>query len=334
MIFLVESRNWENDGQRNENALARAAPAGGRANPSRRRTAPLPHLSSSLPPGEARLVSAAVGSSGLPPLLLAARARRLGKDASLARGGVACRWSGGDCAVVGRPARWSWRGRLCCGWCRRRPRSPCRPARAAAAWAGGHIALAGWCSGEDEGPPAVGWRREQLGGWSVAARGRAAASVARLCCCRAVRGSPWGLDVDLGCHGVVVAHSGGLGWLTVAVGHLWRWAVGERPVSVPTPLVVVRALPSLKGWPSPSRGPVLVSRPAAGPSSSRARQQDRAHLAPGCRIELVSRPVQQGGSPEANFGRPIGSRRWGLPRGVKGEAFPFVSLVGVATGLG
>ena len=32
-------------------------------------------------------------------------------------------------------------------------------------------------------------------------------------------------------------------------------------------------------------------------------------------------------------GRPIGSRRWGSPRGAKGGTFLLVSLVGLAAGL-
>ncbi|XBI87330.1 hypothetical protein VPH35_025443 [Triticum aestivum] len=77
------------------------------------------------------------------------------------------------------------------------------------------------------------------------------------------------------------------------------------------------------------RGTDLVSCPAAGPSSSRARQQDRPRLAPGCRTEPVSRPVQQDKEMEAHFGRPLRSRRWGSPRDAKAGTFPFVSLGGV-----
>ncbi|KAM3411377.1 hypothetical protein ACQJBY_003185 [Aegilops geniculata] len=77
----------------------------------------------------------------------------------------------------------------------------------------------------------------------------------------------------------------------------------------------------------------LVSRPAAGPSPSRARQQDLTRLAPGCRTELVSHPAAgrvDGGQVWPDFG----SRRWGLLRSAKGGSFPFVSLVGVAVGGG
>uniref|UniRef100_A0A453KMR2 Uncharacterized protein n=1 Tax=Aegilops tauschii subsp. strangulata TaxID=200361 RepID=A0A453KMR2_AEGTS len=73
---------------------------------------------------------------------------------------------------------------------------------------------------------------------------------------------------------------------------------------------------------------------------SRTIQQDRARLAHGaagltsspsrcCRTELVSRLGQQDGSVDASSGRPIGSRRWGLPRGAKGGTFPLVPFVGV-----
>ena len=56
------------------------------------------------------------------------------------------------------------------------------------------------------------------------------------------------------------------------------------------PLLVARALPSSKGWLSPSCGPSFVSRPMV---------QDRAHFAPGSRTEPVSHPVPQDGSMEA-----------------------------------
>ena len=107
--------------------------------------------------------------------------------------------------------------------------------------------------------------------------------------------------------------------------------------SRPSPhLLVARALLPSKGWSSPSCGPPLVSRPVL---------QDRARLAHGaagltsspsrcCRTELVSRSGQQDGSVDASSGRPIGSRRWGSPRGAKGGTFPLVSFVGVAAGLG
>ncbi|XBI16876.1 hypothetical protein VPH35_059054 [Triticum aestivum] len=62
---------------------------------------------------------------------------------------------------------------------------------------------------------------------------------------------------------------------------------------------------------------MLVSCPAAGLCSSRARQQDRARFVPGA----------PDGSMEASFGRPIGFRRWGQLRGAKGGPFrPYLWL--------
>ena len=68
---------------------------------------------------------------------------------------------------------------------------------------------------------------------------------------------------------------------------------------------------------TPDSRTVLISRPAAGPCLSRAQQQDRALLAPGA----------PDGSMEASFGRPIGFRRWGRLKGAKGGPFrPYLWL--------
>ena len=147
--------------------------------------------------------------------------------------------------------------------------------------------------------------------------------------------TPRGPDMDVGCHSVVVAHGGGLGRFTAADGHLRRRPVGKRLVVAFDSSPRRSDATFVKGLAlSQLRSIACLAPGAAGLISSRARQQDQARLVPGCRIELISRPAQQDGSPEANFGRPFGFRRWGLPRSVEGEAFPLVSFVGVATGLG
>ena len=112
-------------------------------------------------------------------------------------------------------------------------------------------------------------------------------------------------------------------------------------------LLGARSLLPSKGWPFPSYGSSLVSRPvqqdrarlahsAAGPSSSRARCS-RTDLVPTprcCRTDLVSRSGLQDGSMDASVGRPVESRCWGWARGAKADPFLLVSLVGVAAGLG
>lgn len=69
------------------------------------------------------------------------------------------------------------------------------------------------------------------------------------------------------------------------------------------PSIVVRVLPSSKGWTSPSRDLSLVSRP-------------------GSRTGLVSHWVQQDGSMRPAFGPPYRVFVLGLARGAKDGAFP------------
>ena len=83
---------------------------------------------------------------------------------------------------------------------------------------------------------------------------------------------------------------------------------------------------------------------AARQSSSRARQQDRARLAPSSRTELVSRPTagpslsctrcSRTGDGGLFSASPLGLSVGGRSGVCKGATFPLVSLVGVATGLG
>ncbi|XBI80482.1 hypothetical protein VPH35_089641 [Triticum aestivum] len=134
---------------------------------------------------------------------------------------------------------------------------------------------------------------------------------------------------------------GGLAALTAAVVGFSDVASSAFGPFRPSPhLLVVRALRPSKGWPSPSRGPSLISRPvrqdrarlahgAAGPSSSRAQcsrtdlvpltmLQDRARLALGA----------AGRADGCQFWRAYWVSTPGSPRGVKGGSFPLVSLLG------
>ena len=88
------------------------------------------------------------------------------------------------------------------------------------------------------------------------------------------RGTPLGVPpVDVDCHGVVVAHGGGLGRsrrrLDISGLGLSVYSLRRPSIFLGRPSAIF-----VDGWPFPSGGPPLVPHQAVGPSSSRARQQD------------------------------------------------------------
>ena len=133
------------------------------------------------------------------------------------------------------------------------------------------------------------WRRAMVG-WPAASAAGLSSSVVRVG--RAARGSPLGSRCGCG-----LPQRGGSSWWWSGSFHGGGWsppasAVGERPFST------FDSSPHCPGSTlvigldrSQLRSVAHLTPVAARQSSSRARQQDRARLAPGSRTDLVSRPA-------------------------------------------